>query len=169
MHDSILAMTTTYDSLAKLSSCSGGCNCDIVDCRCNHAKCKCKSFFFIPAEGSWVLRCRCKHRHTDHDPQTHACCKTGCQCAMFHSPWVCNCNHPWSHHKQVCPHLLSHLMLSSIMVCQLILQGRRQCCSWLPCTAVDCKGLCQQHITSETLLINCIMDARHLTAVSRTA
>lgn len=70
-------------------------------CRCNHAKCPCKSFFFIPAEGSWILRCRCKHRHTDHDPHTHACSKSSCVCSMFCSPWVCNCNHAWSHHKQV--------------------------------------------------------------------
>ncbi|DBA81374.1 TPA: hypothetical protein ACH3X2_006973 [Trebouxia sp. C0005] len=69
--------------------------------RCNFAKCQCKTFFFIPAEGSWILRCRCKHRHTDHDPVTHACSKSSCNCATFHSPWVCNCNHAWSHHKQV--------------------------------------------------------------------
>lgn len=53
------------------------------------------------AEGSWILRCRCKHKHTDHDPVSKACRKPGCGCVCFISPWVCNCNHPWSDHKQV--------------------------------------------------------------------
>ena len=56
---------------------------------------------FIPAEGSWILKCRCKHRHTDHDPVSHSCCKSSCNCNIFHSPWVCNCNHAWSQHQQV--------------------------------------------------------------------
>lgn len=29
------------------------------------------------AEGSWVLHCRCKHKHIDHDPVTLACRKPG--------------------------------------------------------------------------------------------
>ena len=70
--------------------------------RCTHAKCCCKAFFFIPAEGSWILKCRCKHRHTDHNPITHACSKPGCKCMQFGSPWVCNCDHPWTQHCQVC-------------------------------------------------------------------
>ncbi|KAK9811886.1 hypothetical protein WJX72_011835 [[Myrmecia] bisecta] len=69
--------------------------------RCHHAKCACKAFFYIVAEGSWILRCRCKHRHTEHDAVMHACAKTNCPCPMFDSPWVCNCNCPWSEHRQV--------------------------------------------------------------------
>ena len=95
-------------------------------CRCSHAKCQCKSFFFIPAEGSWVLRCRCKHRHTDHDPQTHACCTCGCQCAMFHSPWVCNCNHAWSTHKQVIRICLSRNAVRHYAVYQPVLSLNSQ-------------------------------------------
>mmetsp|Transcript_46584 Transcript_46584/g.117939 ORF Transcript_46584/g.117939 Transcript_46584/m.117939 type:complete len:149 (+) Transcript_46584:147-593(+) len=70
-------------------------------CRCKNTRCSCKGFFLIVAEGSWVLRCRCKHRHTDHDARTHKCTKPNCACHEFHSPWVCNCNHPWGRHKQV--------------------------------------------------------------------
>ena len=62
-------------------------------------RCKCRKFFFVVAEGAWVLRCRCKHKHIDHDPVTHKCkkCKN---CTGFDSPWVCNCGHPWNEHTQ---------------------------------------------------------------------
>ena len=43
---------------------------------------------------------RCKHRHTEHDPVNHKCVKPGCSCVSFYSPWVCNCDHPWSEHEQ---------------------------------------------------------------------
>jgi hypothetical protein len=69
--------------------------------RCSARGCACAGFFFIVAEGSWILRCACKHKHTEHDPASHKCAKPKCGCARFHSPWVCNCNHPWAHHKQV--------------------------------------------------------------------
>lgn len=63
-------------------------------CRCNH-------FFYLVAEGAWILRCRCKHKHTDHDcgPGVHKCSKCA-GCAGFDSPWVCNCGHSWGFHKQ---------------------------------------------------------------------
>ncbi len=69
--------------------------------RCSAARCGCPEFFFIVAEGSWALRCRCKHKHTEHDA-AHArrrCAKAGCTCDGFHSPWVCNCDHPWDQHE----------------------------------------------------------------------
>ncbi|KAF6251107.1 hypothetical protein COO60DRAFT_1275316 [Scenedesmus sp. NREL 46B-D3] len=69
--------------------------------RCSVPSCSCPKFSFIVAEGSWILRCRCKHKHTEHDPASHACSKAACSCSGFSSPWVCNCNHPWSQHQQV--------------------------------------------------------------------
>jgi len=69
--------------------------------KCKNARCSCPHFFLIVAEGSWILRCRCKHRHTDHDPRTRECCKGSCGCRAFDSPWVCNCDHPWSAHHQI--------------------------------------------------------------------
>ncbi|ETL85495.1 hypothetical protein L917_14960 [Phytophthora nicotianae] len=69
---------------------------------CTSAKCSCRAFFYVVAEGAWILRCRCKHRHTDHDPsrKPFVCQKTKCGCQGFDSPWVCNCDHPWSAHRQ---------------------------------------------------------------------
>ncbi|EFN52456.1 hypothetical protein CHLNCDRAFT_138771 [Chlorella variabilis] len=69
--------------------------------RCTAGKCACSGFFYIVAEGAWILRCRCKHKHVEHAADTHACAKAGCACRRFDSPWVCNCDHPWADHKQV--------------------------------------------------------------------
>lgn len=52
------------------------------------------------AQGAFMLRCRCKHRHTDHDPISKACARPSCACAAFDSPFVCNCNHGWAVHRQ---------------------------------------------------------------------
>ncbi|KAK1944622.1 hypothetical protein P3T76_004534 [Phytophthora citrophthora] len=69
---------------------------------CTSSKCSCRAFFYVVAEGAWILRCRCKHRHTDHDPgsKPFVCKKHKCCCQGFDSPWVCNCDHPWSEHRQ---------------------------------------------------------------------
>ncbi|PNH01650.1 hypothetical protein TSOC_012446, partial [Tetrabaena socialis] len=72
-----------------------------VPSKCKSAKCGCRGFFFVVAEGAWVLRCRCKHKHVEHNPATRACAKAGCGCGVFDSPWVCNCDHPWSDHRQL--------------------------------------------------------------------
>jgi hypothetical protein len=68
---------------------------------CSANNCKCAHFFYLVAEGAWILRCRCKHKHTDHDcaPGPHACSKCK-ECASFDSPWVCNCGHAWGAHEQ---------------------------------------------------------------------
>ncbi|KAL4422701.1 hypothetical protein ABPG75_008898 [Micractinium tetrahymenae] len=68
---------------------------------CGSKGCACRGFFYIVAEGAWILRCRCKHKHIEHSPATHACVKPGCGCSAFDSPWVCNCDHPWADHKQI--------------------------------------------------------------------
>ncbi|OQR99849.1 hypothetical protein ACHHYP_04243 [Achlya hypogyna] len=69
---------------------------------CTTSRCACRLFFYIVAEGAWILRCRCKHKHIDHDPSRapFVCQKKKCSCAGFDSPWVCNCAHPWSDHVQ---------------------------------------------------------------------
>jgi len=71
---------------------------------CKQPGCKCPCFFFLVAEGSWMLRCRCKHKGVDHDPVTRRCTKPNCKACPeggFDSPWVCNCDCPWSEHEQL--------------------------------------------------------------------
>mmetsp|Transcript_15178 Transcript_15178/g.52740 ORF Transcript_15178/g.52740 Transcript_15178/m.52740 type:complete len:284 (-) Transcript_15178:94-945(-) len=70
---------------------------------CRNGRCACRRFFFVVAEGAWVLRCRCKHKGIEHDAgkAPHLCKKPKCTgCTGFDSPWVCNCAHPWADHKQ---------------------------------------------------------------------
>lgn len=62
--------------------------------------CRCPGFDYIFAQGAFILRCRCKHRHTDHHPLSKACTLPGCPCAAFDSPFVCNCDHGWAAHRQ---------------------------------------------------------------------
>jgi hypothetical protein len=71
--------------------------------KCGAQKCACADFLFIVAEGAWVLKCQCKHKAVEHNPQAgpHPCTRRGCQCLRFHSPWVCNCNHAHSEHEQL--------------------------------------------------------------------
>ncbi|CAI6001583.1 unnamed protein product [Closterium sp. NIES-64] len=82
------------------SSSSPSSHCGEFQLVCGRAKCACESFFFIPAQGVWILRCRCKHKHVEHEPTSHKCIRPKCSCDKFDSPWVCNCNHPWGHHTQ---------------------------------------------------------------------
>ena len=59
--------------------------------------------FSYCCEGAWILRCRCKHRHIDHDcsKPPFVCKKSSCKgCTGFDSPWVCNCGHSWAEHTQ---------------------------------------------------------------------
>ena len=68
--------------------------------RCCSSGCSCPGFFYIFAEGAYILKCRCKHKHTDHDPKSHKCCRPNCGCIGFYSPFVCNCDHGWASHRQ---------------------------------------------------------------------
>ena len=78
---------------------------------CGAKSCKCKDFFYMVAEGAWIIRCRCKHKHTEHDPTPPYKCtrcvpKPGAkpsttQCSGFDSPFVCNCDHGWAAHAHV--------------------------------------------------------------------
>ena len=114
-------------------------------CRCGNCKCRCSDFFFIVAEGSWwaacarclctvcicsrysqlaqpwpphrILRCQCKHKHTEHDPVSKACTKAACHCEGFHSPWHCNCNHPWAEHTQVGQQHLHGVSMALSAIC----------------------------------------------------
>ena len=71
---------------------------------CDEKKCECKGFYYIPSEGSWMLRCRCKRKATEHAPvKPYKSTKpplNGVICIGFDSPWVCNCGCPWSNHNQ---------------------------------------------------------------------
>mmetsp|Transcript_8078 Transcript_8078/g.12071 ORF Transcript_8078/g.12071 Transcript_8078/m.12071 type:complete len:138 (-) Transcript_8078:71-484(-) len=87
---------------------------------CDVKNCKCKCFFYVVAEGAWILRCRCKHKHIEHDCSTQpfGCLNSKCQrdhlCNGFDSPWVCNCSHVWSSHRQFIEYKQDGTNISSI-------------------------------------------------------
>jgi hypothetical protein len=73
--------------------------------RSGHCRaCSCKVFKFHVQFPGFELRCRCKHKHTDHAPrrgpnksQVMKCTKCD-NCADFSSAWTCNCGHGWASH-----------------------------------------------------------------------
>lgn len=74
--------------------------------KCNVAGCKCSHFFYIVAEGAWLLKCRCKHKTIEHDcsKAPYSCMKcheAGKSCRAFDSPFVCNCSCGWNKHVQI--------------------------------------------------------------------
>jgi len=77
-----------------------------VKSKCKMSGCKCAKFFYIVAEGAWLLKCRCKHKTTEHDcsKAPYSCIKcreTGKSCRAFDSPFVCNCSCGWNKHVQI--------------------------------------------------------------------
>ena len=64
---------------------STGTSADKIRFGCSSRNCPCKHFFFVVAEGAWILRCRCKHKHTEHDSGTKPflCKKAKCACVGF--------------------------------------------------------------------------------------
>ena len=71
-----------------------------IPCRVNG--CKCKSYVYIPKNGSQPIRCRCKHYATDHSEATSHKCLKGCGCQEFISSFTCGCGQPTYTHKVKC-------------------------------------------------------------------
>ncbi|ELT89163.1 hypothetical protein CAPTEDRAFT_105552, partial [Capitella teleta] len=72
-----------------------------VPCR----QCRCKAYQWVPSRPeeigefwhqrrrgfdpeAWRAKCRCKHTHEEHDPNSLHKCKA-CKCSSFDSPFVC--------------------------------------------------------------------------------
>lgn len=87
-----------------------------VKVKCCVINCPCKSFAFIPERpkdiGEWWLqkrpgfdlttwraKCKCKHTHITHDPETKICAVRGCSCFAFKSDFLCAaCDRHWEDH-----------------------------------------------------------------------
>ena len=67
---------------------------------CSEPRCDCRRFDYLVSTGAWVARCSCKHKAVDHtNRKPYTCTKRNCECAAFHSPFVCNCDHKWETHR----------------------------------------------------------------------
>ncbi|XP_050402132.1 protein FAM221B [Patella vulgata] len=81
-------------------------------------QCSCKAYAWIPARPEeigefwhqrrrdfepalWRAKCKCKHHHEQHDPNTsHRCKVSGCSCGRFFSDFLCAaCDRHWEVHE----------------------------------------------------------------------
>ncbi|CAI9611040.1 unnamed protein product [Staurois parvus] len=68
---------------------------------CKVSKCQCKSYHYVPLNGSQPIRCRCKHVADDHTPAASYHCTKCSSCAGFHSSFTCGCSQPAFAHDTV--------------------------------------------------------------------
>ncbi|KAM9308000.1 protein FAM221A [Gastrophryne carolinensis] len=68
---------------------------------CKVSKCQCKSYHYVPLNGSQPIRCRCKHFADDHSAASPFNCKKCSGCAGFHSSFTCGCSQPAYTHDTV--------------------------------------------------------------------
>ncbi|XP_053324402.1 protein FAM221A isoform X2 [Spea bombifrons] len=68
---------------------------------CKVSRCQCKSFHYIPLNGSRPVRCRCKHFPDEHSVAGDYRCTKCSQCAGFHSSFTCGCGQPAYAHDTV--------------------------------------------------------------------
>ncbi|XP_070565706.1 protein FAM221A-like [Ptychodera flava] len=66
---------------------------------CRVKGCKCKSYHYVPLNGSQPIRCRCKHFADDHSEIRPYKCKKGCNCVGFKSSFTCSCGQPTFAHE----------------------------------------------------------------------
>ncbi|XP_075443240.1 protein FAM221A [Ascaphus truei] len=68
---------------------------------CNVRQCQCKSFHYVPLNGSQPIRCRCKHFADEHSVAGSYHCTKCSKCAGFHSCFTCGCTQPAYAHETV--------------------------------------------------------------------
>lgn len=67
---------------------------------CEVRGCGCKSYIYVPLNGSQPIRCTCKHFTDDHSVTgQRKCKKPSCGCNKFHSAFTCGCGDPCYNHK----------------------------------------------------------------------
>ncbi|CAH2282638.1 Hypothetical predicted protein [Pelobates cultripes] len=68
---------------------------------CKVSRCPCKSYHYVPLNGSQPIRCRCKHFADDHSVAGDFHCNKCSKCAGFHSSFTCGCTQPAYAHETV--------------------------------------------------------------------
>ncbi|KAM9163632.1 protein FAM221A-like isoform 2-T2 [Pangshura tecta] len=70
-----------------------------VPCRVSH--CQCKSYHYVPLNGTQPIRCRCKHFADQHSAAAGFSCNSCSKCSGFHSCFTCGCGQPTYAHETV--------------------------------------------------------------------
>uniref|UniRef100_A0A8D0GNM4 Protein FAM221A n=1 Tax=Sphenodon punctatus TaxID=8508 RepID=A0A8D0GNM4_SPHPU len=68
---------------------------------CRVSKCQCKSYHFVPLNGTQPIRCRCKHFADQHGAAPGFPCNACAKCSGFHSCFTCGCGQPTYAHETV--------------------------------------------------------------------
>lgn len=68
---------------------------------CKVNRCPCKSYNYVPLNGSQPIRCRCKHFADEHTVMGDFHCKKCSKCTGFHSSFTCGCSHPAYAHDTI--------------------------------------------------------------------
>lgn len=68
---------------------------------CRVSGCKCKSYHYVPKNGTQPIRCQCKHFADDHSEVVPYKCSKGCACKKFRSSYTCGCGEPTYAHKTI--------------------------------------------------------------------
>ncbi|KAG8443010.1 hypothetical protein GDO86_011723 [Hymenochirus boettgeri] len=68
---------------------------------CKVSKCPCKSFHYVPLNGSRAIRCRCKHFADEHSSAGSYHCTKCTKCSGFHSSFTCGCSQPAYGHDTI--------------------------------------------------------------------
>ncbi|XP_068670617.1 protein FAM221A-like [Montipora foliosa] len=68
---------------------------------CRASGCKCKSYHYVPKNGTQPIRCQCKHFADDHTVVAPFKCSKGCSCKAFRSSYTCGCGEPTYAHKTI--------------------------------------------------------------------
>ncbi|XP_057293401.1 protein FAM221A-like [Hydractinia symbiolongicarpus] len=69
---------------------------------CNAPDCNCKSYSYVPLNGTQPIRCTCKHFADEHSfVGAKKCKKPGCTCKKFHSAFTCGCGEPTYNHQMI--------------------------------------------------------------------
>lgn len=66
---------------------------------CRVSGCKCKSYHYVPKNGTQPVRCQCKHFADEHSEVVPYKCSKGCACKKFISSYTCGCGQPTYTHK----------------------------------------------------------------------
>ncbi|XP_059177891.1 protein FAM221A-like [Physella acuta] len=70
---------------------------------CSVSGCPCKSYHYVPANGSQPIRCTCKHLSDEHNPKSPFVCKKGgcTRCTGFKSFFSCPCGFTHNDHEMI--------------------------------------------------------------------
>ncbi|KAM8967095.1 protein FAM221A [Pelodytes ibericus] len=70
-----------------------------INLPCTVSRCPCKSYRYVPRNGSQPIRCRCKHFSDEHTAASDHHCTKCSKCSGFHSSFTCGCAQPAYAHE----------------------------------------------------------------------